>query len=95
MKKLCLLLCFWLIVIAAKSQNESRLSIGLNSSFLVNNRLFTYHKSDDFINYRNSKEKYKLGFDCSATIHYRFKNNLSFTTGFGYSILAIIQRKRE
>lgn len=87
MKKLIFILCIWLIAISLKGQNQSRFTIGLNSSYLVNNRAFTFHKSDDFIKYRNSNEVYKLGFDYSVSIQYRIKNNLSFTTGFGYSYL--------
>lgn len=69
----------------AKSQDRSKFSFGLNSSYLVNDRLFTYHESDEYINYRNSNEKNKSGFDCSATINYRFKSKFSFETGIGYS----------
>jgi hypothetical protein len=94
MRKLIIILFLWLIVISAKSQDQTKFSISLNSSYLVTDRLFTYHESDDYINYRNSKETSKPGFDCSATINYRFKNKLSFETGIGFSYIGY-QTKEE
>lgn len=85
MRNLKLTLFLLIIVIVSKSQGQSRLSFGLSSSYLITNRVFTYHKSDSYIDYRNSMERYKTGFDLSGTISYSFHNNLSLESGVGYS----------
>jgi hypothetical protein len=85
MRNLKLTLCLLIIVMASKSLGQSKFSFGVNSSYLINNRVFTYQKSDSYNDYRNSNERYKPGFDISTTINYSIKQNFSFETGIGYS----------
>ena len=83
------------IVTALNAQSQSRFSFGLSSSYLINNRVFTYHKSDSYTDYRNAKERYKPGFDVTATISYTIKDNLSLETGIGYSDIGYMTKEEK
>lgn len=85
MKNLRLIFCLLTIILALKSQGQSKFTFCLNSSYLVNNRVFTYHGYDAFIDYRNQEERSKIGFDITGTIRYRIKSRISLETGIGYS----------
>lgn len=85
MKNLRWILCLLTIILALKSQGQSKFTFGLNSSYLVGNRVFTYHGFKDFIDYRNQEERYKIGMDITGTVRYKIKDRISLETGIGYS----------
>lgn len=63
---------------------QSRFAYSINSSYLFNNRIITKSESDLYKDYRNSKEKFLIGFNLEALIYYKINEKIDFETGVGY-----------
>jgi len=85
MKYTKLTLGFLIIIATSNLNGQSKISFGLSSSYLFNNRLLTNFESNVYRDYRNSKEGFLEGFDIATNIAYDFNNKISFESGIGYS----------
>lgn len=63
---------------------QSKLSFGLSSSYLKNDRIISKSSSDIYKEYRNKNESSISGFDVEVNIIYNFKTNFNFETGIGF-----------
>lgn len=74
-----------LIVIAfSETSAQSKLSFGVGSSYLKNDRIISISSSDSYKEFRNENESSISGFEVEVNVYYNFKSNFNFESGIGY-----------